>query len=95
MLAVHLDDKNYRVSIVSAVKILIISTCFGRYLHILHVVVVMVVEWQTLLTEVFIVHFSVFSLRPPFSTPYSSYYYYRIRNCLSQDRSVDKSDVIV
>ena len=93
MLAVHLDDKNYRVSIVSAVKILFISTCFGRYLHILHVVV-MVVEWQTLLTEVLIVHFSVFSLRPPFSTPYL-FYYHRIRNCPSQDRSVDKSDVIV
>ena len=86
--------KNYRVSIVSAVKILIISTCFGRYLHILHVVVVMVVEWRTLLTEVFIVHFSVFSLRPLFSTPYL-FYYHRIRNCPSQDRSVDKSDVIV
>ena len=71
MLAVHLDDKNYRVSIVSAVKILIISTCFGRYLHILHVVV-MVVEWQTLLTEVFIVHFLSSPLGHPSPPPTSS-----------------------
>ena len=47
------------------------------------------------ITEVFNMHLSVFPLRPPFSTTYLFYHYHRIRNCLSQDRSVDKSDVIV
>ena len=40
-------------------------------------------------------HFSVFPLRPPFSTPYLFFYYHRLRDCPSQDRSVNKSDVIL
>ena len=70
------------------------STCYGRSLHILQSL-----SWQqsgknykSFVSKMFIMHFSFFPLRLPFSTPYLFFYY---QNCPSQARSVNKSDVIV